>query len=374
MAQFEKRGDKWRFRITYKDDQGKRRIYSKSGFRTKPEASAAAKKAEADIKQTVKRDNNILFMAYIDQYIEIYRKGKVASNTLDADMYAKSHLDKFYTDKFLKDVTPTLHQEMINDLITNEFSLSTIKKVNGLVHRACEKARRDGLIIFNPAEFIEYDIRKIKKKEKLQYMPTDKIKPFLDLVRKRDVMQYFLLKLILETGMRIGEACALTFEDIDRANQLIHVTKSYDQKKDELGPTKTGNERSIYITKNQSNELFKLLQIHNANKIVNADVYHNKYKFIFVNEFGTPIPRSTIYNTMMHCSEKVLGKGNRLSAHKLRHTHATIMHESGVSMRDIQERLGHKDEATTRNIYTHFTDKTKREAFDKLEEYLKNIY
>ena len=68
-------------------------------------------------------------------------------------------------------------------------------------------------------------------------------------------------------------------------------------------------------------------------------------------------PRSTTHNTMMYVTKKLLGKGNELSIHKLKHTHATLLLESNVPMKVIQERLGHKSEAITSDVYSHVTKK-----------------
>nr|WP_244658304.1 tyrosine-type recombinase/integrase [Staphylococcus epidermidis] len=108
--------------------------------------------------------------------------------------------------------------------------------------------------------------------------------------------------------------------------------------------------KSLYL-----NELFKLKTLQNGNKIVNSDFYNNSYDYIFCNEFGEPLPRSTTHNTMMYVTKKLLGKGNELSIHKLKHTHATLLLESNVPMKVIQERLGHKSEAITSDVYSHVT-------------------
>lgn len=60
---------------------------------------------------------------------------------------------------------------------------------------------------------------------------------------------------------------------------------------------------------------------------------------------------------MMYVTKKLLGKGNELSIHKLKHTHATLLLESNVPMKVIQERLGHKSEAITSDVYSHVTKK-----------------
>ncbi len=54
--------------------------------------------------------------------------------------------------------------------------------------------------------------------------------------------------------------------------------------------------------------------------------------------------------------------------HDLRHTHATMLLESDVNIKIIQERLGHNDISTTLNVYSHVTPKAEEEALNKFEE------
>ncbi|WP_186444307.1 tyrosine-type recombinase/integrase [Staphylococcus agnetis] len=77
---------------------------------------------------------------------------------------------------------------------------------------------------------------------------------------------------------------------------------------------------------------------------------------MFCNAFGDPLPRSTTHNTMVYVTSKLLGKENKLSIHKLRHTHATLLLDSDVPMKVIQERLGHKTMAITEQVYSHVTE------------------
>lgn len=98
----------------------------------------------------------------------------------------------------------------------------------------------------------------MKQQEKAKYLPKDKIKPFLDMVRKRDVYQYFLFRTLIETGMRIGEASALNWNDYDRKLKTLSITKSYNQKSNKFGPTKNKENRVIFISDELAKELFKL--------------------------------------------------------------------------------------------------------------------
>lgn len=374
MATYQKRGSSWRYRVHYLDKNGKKHAISKSGFKTKAEAKKAAIEVENNLNKGYKEENNYILIDWLEYYLETWRKNKISDSSFEIEQFSKKRILDFYKDINIKDITPSLHQSFINYLIEKGYSKSTLSKTHNLLKRSLERAKYDRLIYFNPCEGITLNHKDLKDKDKAKYLPKDKIKPFLEMVRKRDVYQYFLFRTLIETGMRIGEASALCWKDYDRKLKTISITKSYDQKRNKFGPTKNKENRIIFISDELANELFKLKTLQNGNKIANLDYYNNSYDFMFCNKFGNPIPRSTTHNTMMYVTRKLLGKGNELSIHKLRHTHATLLLESNVPMKVIQERLGHKSEAITSEVYSHVTKKMNDDAKENFEKYIKNVF
>ena len=61
---------------------------------------------------------------------------------------------------------------------------------------------------------------------------------------------------------------------------------------------------------------------------------------------------------------------SKVGFHGFRHTHASLLFESGASIKEVQERLGHKDVKTTMNIYTHVTPEKVRETGERFAKYV----
>ena len=59
-----------------------------------------------------------------------------------------------------------------------------------------------------------------------------------------------------------------------------------------------------------------------------------------------------------------------ITPHGLRHTHCSILFESGATLKDVQDRLGHSDIKTTMNIYAHVTEQKKEETALKFAAFL----
>ncbi|MDK9865282.1 MAG: tyrosine-type recombinase/integrase [Staphylococcus equorum] len=370
MAQIEKRGSKWRCRVFYHNEKGDRKSISKSGFRTKSEAKRAAVELENSLNTGMQVQKDYLLDDWMEYYLKTWRNDKLSQSTIEIEKFSKMRVIKFYGNIPIKSITSSLHQEFINDLIEKGYSKSTIKKSHSFLNRALQQAVYDRILHFNPCDNVELKHRDLKQPEKAQYIPKDKIKPFLAAVKKRDVYQYYMFRFMVETGIRVGEANALFWSDYDKKNRTISITKSYDQKNDRWNPTKNKEDRIIYITDDLAKELTKLKYLQNANRIVNEDIYNDSHDFIFCNSFGDPIPRSTTHNTMKHVTENILGLEKGLSIHKLRHTHATLLLESDVPMKVIQERLGHKTMSVTEQVYSHVTENMNHKAKEDFEKFI----
>ena len=59
----------------------------------------------------------------------------------------------------------------------------------------------------------------------------------------------------------------------------------------------------------------------------------------------------------------------KISPHGFRHTYASLLFESGANVKDVQERLGHASIQITLDIYTHVTQKSKKNTAEKFAKY-----
>jgi integrase len=105
------------------------------------------------------------------------------------------------------------------------------------------------------------------------------------------------------------------------------------------------------------------------------DIYHDE-DFVFANideELpGYPLYIKKIENRMRRLL-KMAELNPELTPHSLRHTHTSLLAEAGVSLPQIMERLGHKNEDTTKNVYLHVTKEMKKEASQKFKELMENL-
>lgn len=164
--------------------------------------------------------------------------------------------------------------------------------------------------------------------------------------------------LVAKTGMRFSEALALTPKDFDFAHQTLSISKTWDYKgKGGFQPTKNKSSvRKIQIdwqTVIQFSELVKHLP---------------EDKPIFVN--------STVYNSTVN---DILGRHCKacnipiISVHGLRHTHASLLLFTGVSIASVARRLGHSSMTTTQKTYLHIIQELENKDIDLVMRSLSSL-
>lgn len=154
-----------------------------------------------------------------------------------------------------------------------------------------------------------------------------------------------------ETGIRLGEACALHVSDFNLPMRSVVIRYSFTCC--ELGSTKSGRARAFSLSPQLTRHLSKFMAEKQP-----AD-------FLFPNAKGTrPFCGEDVVKRRLHPLLKELGI-KPAGFHAFRHCNATILQHEGIPMKVRQERLGHVNEQTTL-IYSHATDKDHRHAADAL--------
>lgn len=180
-------------------------------------------------------------------------------------------------------------------------------------------------------------------------------------------------KLVLATGMRRGEACGLTWSDIDWSAHTIHIHRNVVHVPHEpiivKEPKTPAGDRIDYI----SAEMISLLQEYRAFSAEHCLQYSLRplceEDFLFRRDNALPMsPDSFTYRFNIILEKYNLPK--QLTVHSLRHTNASLQIAAGVDVRTVAANLGHSQPSTTLDIYAHAFDKHKKEAQERVEEVL----
>lgn len=244
----------------------------------------------------------------------------------------------------IKDISSENIQMFINGLLDNGLARSTINDIIVVLNMGLTFAEKEYDILCPKAEFL-----KIQKKEMRILSAGEQIRFVKHLIDKNDIFGFGML-LALFTGMRIGELCALKWEDVSEQTIKINKTMQRINKKILILPPKTESSvRTIpipcYISetveKNRKESGY-VLQRENA-------------------EFTEP--RLLQLKFKKYTEECEI---NNVHFHVLRHTFSTKCVESGLDIKTLSEILGHSDVKITLNKYVHSTMEQKIRNMEKI--------
>lgn len=154
------------------------------------------------------------------------------------------------------------------------------------------------------------------------------------------------VRLIVATGLRVGELCKLCVDDIspDGGSLRVHGKGSRD--------------RIAYIADAEFRTELRCL-------VTSRRRADGQTAPLFVNRLGSKLKPQSI-RAKLHRAAEAAGLSRRITPHMLRHTAATLLIETGVDIRIVQRLLGHSSIATT-EIYTHVSDETLRTALERAD-------
>lgn len=225
---YRKHNGKWEYRIRFKDPiTEKPTERSKRGFRTKPEAKNAAEKLKQQLQDGYDQ-TNISLKDYLDFWIKEYKEGKVRKNTLSSLKNSiDNHIKVYFKNIKLKNVTPALYQEFINYLHNEKkLSRSSVSNIHNAMYGAMKRAKINKTIVDNPCENVV--LPKEEKNKDLKFIDSDQVDHFLTNAYQYGYIYWIFFKVLIDAGLRKGEAAALQWSDINLKEGTINVNKSLD--------------------------------------------------------------------------------------------------------------------------------------------------
>ena len=371
-----KRGKRWYYYFEDINDDGSRKKVEKVGGDTRPEAEAALRKVLSDIDETgqyfLGTDTRV--KQYLDFWMEEYVKLNLKYNTYENYRFTiKNHINGYLGKKKLTDLSPALLQNFINAEFKKGYSKKTMTITHSVLKNALNMAVYPwGLIKQNPMLYVKipkYEERPTTKKD-LKIISLEDFDHMLEITPEGHPF-YIPLNIGFYTGMRVGEVCGLTWDNVDFSNETITVEKQMVKNEGTwvYGTPKTSSSnRTIFI----GQTLLAILKKHKKQQLENRMKYGKLYidsNAVCTKEYGELVTPSVVkWNTRRISNALSLS----FNFHSLRHTHATLLLENGAKMKEISERLGHSRISITMDTYSHVTDKMRNETVDIMENLRKN--
>lgn len=384
MANYEKRGNKWRYRISLgkNSNTGKYEYISKSGFARKSDAKNHAEMVERQIRNGEYIAPSTHTFNYVaDEWINHYsRNAKVSS--VRAREKAIYHAKQQFGNRSIQTITKRDYQAFVDDISTR-FSKNYVDSIVSSTNLIFKYALDMKIIAKSPIEGIKRtkfkptveDLEQNSLQQK--FLEKDELFEFLSVAKNhhKPLNSFELFTFLAYSGMRAGEVLALKWSDIDYGECTVSITKTY------YNPNNNKKNYQILTPKTESSigkisidpNVIKLLQDYKVNV---QDKWKNELyvdnDFIFTDNNGYPL----VIKKLSQWIQAIMLQTNidkNITTHSFRYTHCSLLIEAGVHIKEIQERLRHKDINTTMNIYAKITESYKKDASQKFSKLMENV-
>ena len=295
------------------------------------------------------KQDNLTLQELVNLYRE-YQKSAVSASTYQRNFFA--------TQSILKLLGPsTLVDQLSAGYVKTQFikNHDTPGTINERI------TRFKALIRWGYDNDYISDINYLKKikplpdkeaREKLdhKFLEKSELSTLLDAMRVKH--WHYLTALMVLSGLRVGEALALTMNDIDFANKVIHITKTYDAVNQTVTTPKTPtSNRDVFMQPELEDLMHEICNDTNQRK----KLCGFRGNLLFCDKNGQYLRYYAFNKYLKETSASALGR--LITTHVLRHTHVSLLAEAGVPLETITRRVGHEDSDITKRVYLHVTNR-----------------
>jgi len=224
-------------------------------------------------------------------------------------------------------------------------------------------AVEDGLVLINPAEKAARRLRLgFGVVYEVKAMDREQVAVFLKTAQTREPQHHGLFFLMARTGLRLGEAVALQWADLDFARREMRVERAISGSK--VGATKTGKVRTVDMS-TALMEVLKRLDVARKEKMLEGGQGESP-EWVFPNTFGRPLDHShanKAFKRVLKAAELPL----HFHPHCLRHSFASLLLQQGESPAYVQRQLGHSSIKMTVDTYGRWLPMGNKAAVDRLD-------
>jgi len=350
------------FRITLGTDPltGKQIQKYRSGFKTRKEAQTAYAilLLEKPMDSMAEKEKCPTFKAFTEEIFLPWYKTQVKEQTYNNRLGSiRRHFAYFYK-KQIDQIQP-IHVQSWQLALCKKMKKSYVRGLQGLLTMALNRAVTLNLIANNPAKAVG-NVK--KEKAKIDFWTKEEFETVVSTINVNDFYQFFLftcLWLLFMTGLRVGEATALQWGDLDFDTGVLDVHKTLYYRNQQqykfVDPKTPAGRRSIVLDEDTLHFLHKWNAMQS--RILNTS---------FILSYNNlPTQKYTIAKAIDRYAKHT--GVHRITTHALRHSHASLLISMGENPLIIKERLGHEDIETTLGTYGHLYPNSNFEVAHKLK-------
>ena len=359
-----------------------KRIQANLTARTKTELKKKAQLAKAEFQNNGFTKKETISLTSYEEVAQLWWESyqhTVKPNTQDSvKRLLSNHVIPLFGSYKLDKLTAPIIQRIVNQLALRankreEGAFLHYDKIHALNKRILQYAVTMQIIDINPAREVILP-RKIKKgRNKVKHFNNLELKQFLSYLEEanlaiyRNIYEITLYKFLLATGCRINEALALHWSDIDLHNATVNITKTLNH----LGEINSPKSEASYRTIDIDPQTIEVLKAYQKRQRQEAWKLGRTESVVF-SDFIHKYPNNKTLSTRLNTRFKHAGVPN-IGFHGFRHTHASLLLNSGIPYKELQHRLGHSTLAMTMDTYSHLSKENAKKAVSFYETALKSL-
>jgi len=342
-------------------------------------AVTAAAKVQAGANLPQGRDQSVT--DYMNDWLELYIKPHREPKTVSYySGMIKHHITPTIGRIQLRKLTSVAVQKMLNEKsapftvdigegMTKEkrLSVETVRGIRATLRSALTRAYKDGLIIENVASRVETPQG---ERNTAKHLTQEQAITLIEAAKDHHLES--LLTLALLTGMRVGEATGLRWDDVDFSTHTLHIRAQLQRVEGKLILKRLKSDRSsralhlpaLAVTVLQSEKAKQLM----TNSSWKKSEPFNPSGLVFLNAENRPLDPKYIDKHLKALMASA--KLPPMSFHKLRHTAATLALAHGASLSSVRDQLGHSQISITADTYGHAVPTALKSVAEGLERSL----
>ena len=354
---FKLKDGRYRCQVRYRDASGQRHTLTKSA-RTKLEAREALAALREKAAKGLGPLSDQTLAEYLDEWHEQrVAKGLIRSRTAEMERRNVRRISSVIGAEKLEDLDRAHVYRLLDALDAGELAgkVRTIQQIRGTLSRALKAAVARGRLQYNPAADLDHSALTGAAKPSRRFFTPEELRAILKAVdepRQGDTVpdhQFAtLVHVLAHSGLRVGEALALRWQDVDYAASSIHVrgTLVEGHGVPYRGAPKTATAlRTVRLPA----AILERLKAHRRQQGKTRSLEG----LVFTSQHGRSLRISNLIRRRWHLVLDELGIA-RCGFHSLRHSHASMLiARAGVDPVTVAERLGHADPGITLRIYAH---------------------
>ncbi|MDM8536581.1 site-specific integrase [Desulfobacterales bacterium HSG17] len=340
---------------------------SKKIGRDKSKALEAAKQIEAKLNlgmMNLLEEKTKTFKEYSDTWIQINVPATCKQSTADGYKgLLDNHILSVFGDMPINEIKKSKIKEFLMKKYKSGVSASRVGQMKSVMSGVFNMAEDDETLLANPAHRLGKIYRVKPLQDEINPLDRDELSLLLSSFKDNYPEHYPFALTLARTGMRLGEAMALKWGDVDFNGRFIRIERALT--KDGVDTPKSGKSRRVDMSKQLT---MTLKQLKTDRKLVTLkNGWKSLPEYVFINREGQMLDKNNWRNRVFN---KALEKAKlrKVRIHDIRHTYASLLIQANESLAYIRDQLGHHSIKVTVDIYGHLAPEGNKAAVDALDD------